>query len=350
MTAPIGVIEGFFGPEWPWEARRSLAPFLKAQGGDFYLYAPKRDQHLRKAWREDWSPEYCESLATLSAQFRAHGVRFGVGLSPFAIGSRLKAEDRRNLEQKIDLLESSGVDLLGIFFDDMHKEENLARTQLEVVRLIRERFSKPLLFCPSYYSEDPILDRVFGERPPGYLEEIAGGIDREVEIIWTGPKVISPDLTLEYLEETASKLGRRPFLWENLYANDGPRNCNFLKVVPYSGRPAGVLSRISGAGFNLMNQAHLSRIAFLSAKRVLLTGCDPVEDLKRVEEETQSPDFAAFLRKEAPVFASQGLSGLGDSKKQELLEQCARFSDPSAREIADWLRGEYSVGAECLTD
>ena len=129
MATPVGVIEGFFGPEWAWESRRSLAPFLKVHGGDFYLYAPKRDPGLRKAWREEWSPEYCESLATLSAQYRAHGVRFGVGLSPFAIGSRLKAEDRRNLEEKIDLLVAAGVDLLGVFFDDMHKEENLARTR-----------------------------------------------------------------------------------------------------------------------------------------------------------------------------------------------------------------------------
>lgn len=47
----IGVIEGFLAA-WREGDRKSYAEFLAKYGADFYIYAPKQDPHLRKAWRE----------------------------------------------------------------------------------------------------------------------------------------------------------------------------------------------------------------------------------------------------------------------------------------------------------
>ena len=66
----IGVIEGFFGPAWPEEDRNSYADFLASAGASFYIYAPKQDPHLRKAWREDWDENYLSKLSDLCSHFQ----------------------------------------------------------------------------------------------------------------------------------------------------------------------------------------------------------------------------------------------------------------------------------------
>ncbi|MDR2213991.1 MAG: beta-N-acetylglucosaminidase domain-containing protein, partial [Pseudomonadales bacterium] len=48
---PFGVIEGYFGRQWNWDCRRDYAAFLRAQGFNAYVYAPKNDIYLRKAWQ-----------------------------------------------------------------------------------------------------------------------------------------------------------------------------------------------------------------------------------------------------------------------------------------------------------
>src|SRR4051812_40601400 len=126
----IGVIEGFFGPQWPAESRNSYAKFLNKFGGDFYIYAPKEDPFLRKKWRDEWSPEYLKKLKDLADTFHKEGVAFGVGFSPFGLGENLSKEDQENLADKLSLMVAAGIDILGLFFDDMPVNANLAKTQI----------------------------------------------------------------------------------------------------------------------------------------------------------------------------------------------------------------------------
>ena len=46
-TRPIGVIEGFYGTPWTWEARGELAEWCGARGLRDYVYAPKDDPKHR---------------------------------------------------------------------------------------------------------------------------------------------------------------------------------------------------------------------------------------------------------------------------------------------------------------
>src|SRR5690606_11171178 len=125
------------------------------------------------------------------------GIKFGVGLSPMGLGTSLKDDDRSKLIEKIGLLKNLGVDILGLFFDDMPVTDNLLLTQKEVTLLAHEIYPTGLIFCPSYYTEDPILDKVFGNRPSGYVKGLKAHIPAGVDICWTGPKVISPEITDE---------------------------------------------------------------------------------------------------------------------------------------------------------
>ncbi len=346
----IGVVEGFFGPAWPEVDRLSYAPFIQKSGGGFYIYAPKQDPYLRKKWREPWSAEYLASLRSKAEHFHQHNVTFGVGLSPFGLGKNLSEGDRSLLQTKLRQLQDVGVELLGLFFDDMPSDEDLAATQIKCVEVVQKHFSGELVFCPSYYTFDPILDKVFGQRPVNYLEDIAAGIPLDVELAWTGPKVISTSIDVAHMQEVKALLKRPPYIWENIFANDGPKNCKFLKLKPFSGREAGVANLASAFAFNMMNQPQLSKILFLASRLVLENDLSPENAFDQAIEKSCTPAFAAFLHEHAILFLDKGLDQISEENKQLLLVTLATMTDAGAVEVKSWLSGVYVVGSECLTD
>jgi len=345
----IGVIEGFFGPQWPEQDRLNYATFLSRFGGDFYIYAPKQDAFLRKAWRDQWPAEYLEKLKNLISTFHSQNVEFGVGFSPFGLGEALNQEDISHLRAKLKILSDLKIDMLGLFFDDMPITANLAATQLSVLNLVKNNFGGKIIFCPSFYSYDPILDKVFGQRPENYLEEIANGTPLNVSIAWTGPKVISPVIDVEHLREVNTLLKRKPFIWENFFANDGPRNCKFLKLKPLTGRDASTFTQVEAIGLNLMNQSELSKILFLSSKLVL-EGETPELAFEKAITVLCSESLKNFLLKHSDDFLNKGLDNFSSDEKSCFIEELEAFPEASAKEISDWLTDKYTVGSECLTD
>lgn len=346
----IGVIEGFFGPQWPLEARLSYATVLGKIPHSYYIYAPKQDPHLRKKWREPWDENYLSFLSLMQKNFQREGVQFGVAISPFGLGEKLQADDLELLLQKIMTLSQLGIDMLGVFFDDMPVHGNLASVQAEVMGHIRNAFKAKIIFCPSFYSFDPILEKVFGKMPDRYLEDVASSITSDIALAWTGPKVISTEISQAHLEEVATLLKRQPFMWENLFANDGPKNCKYLKLKPFTGRENGVSDQVESWGFNMMNQPELSKIVFLASKYVLLDKADPEVAYEKALEQLVSPRLANFILQHQKLFLEEGLDKIADDHKARLLQELSKFYEPAANEIADWLKGVYLVGSECLTD
>jgi len=344
----IGVIEGFFGPQWEEKTRNSYSTFLKNYGGDFYIYAPKEDPFLRKKWREEWSAEYINKLEALVKNFHKEGILFGVGFSPFGLGENLSENDKEELQRKLEIMGTLGIDILGLFFDDMPINENLAQTQIKALEVVRESFKNKIIFCPSYYTPDPILDKVFGERPKDYLKDIANGVPQDVALVWTGPKVISPEISEEHLEGVAHLLKREPFIWENFFANDGPKNCKFLKLKPYSGRTKGSFNKAEGFGFNLMNQGELSKILFLASKFVA-DGEESGSAFDHALKELVSNELREFILLHKELFLDKGLDEISSEQKDFLLKGM-ESGEEMALEIKDWLEGKYIVGTECLTD
>lgn len=346
----IGIVEGFFGPEWPETQRKSYSPFLSQVGGDFYIYAPKRDQHLRKGWRDTWDISFTAKLKDLRDHFHQNSIEFGVGLSPMGLGNNLMPSDAEILKIKLQELQNLRIDILGLFFDDMPVTENLAKTQIEVMAVVQEVFKGKIIFCPSFYTPDPILDKVFGQRPTNYLRDIAEGISEDIAIAWTGPKVISPEIGHEHLSEVAQLLKRKPFIWENIFANDGPRNCKFLKLKAFTGRDGSFLEDTEATAFNLMNQPELSKILFLASLLVLKNKLDPSKAFAEALRQLCSRPFGKFIMDHHQAFLNEGLDKIEQGQKNQWIYELKQFPDAGAQEISDWLEGKYLVGPECLTD
>lgn len=337
----LGVLECFFGPPWTMAQRIKWADLLQKYSLDFYIYAPKADGNLRKHWREEWNPSYISELKALSACYRNKQKKFGVGLSPFGYESK----DQNILREKLALLDEIGVDYLGIFFDDMKYSEGMLKDQLHTLEIVSLHSKSKILFCPSYYTFDPILDKVFGQRPANYLEDIGREVPREMEILWTGPKVISPEISAEHLHGVSEILKRKPFLCDNFFANDGPKQCKFLKLKPSAGRSPAAFQESSGWAFNPMNQSALSQIVVLGAKFEFTGKTDSLQNALR---ELCSKPLANYILDE--VGLKQNLDELTETQKMEMTKNLKEFQEDAAIEICDWLAGKYTVGSECLTD
>ena len=76
MTPPLGLIEGYYGEPWSWEARTGTMRFLAAHGYGFHMYAPKADPYLRRRWKELHPEDEARALSDFGAECRASGVRF----------------------------------------------------------------------------------------------------------------------------------------------------------------------------------------------------------------------------------------------------------------------------------
>jgi hypothetical protein len=345
----IGIIEGFFGPAWSSQGRQHLAEFMQTHRMGYYIYAPKSDPHLRKAWRAEWSEEYLIGLQRLSQVFRRRSIRFGVGISPFGIGANLK-EDLQILRQKALLLASLDIDMLGVFFDDMKWEENSLAHQLQALEVIRSSCGSQILFCPTFYSEDPVLDKVFGQRPSDDLKQLGLTIPPDIDILWTGPKVISPEIPAAHLEQVSEILGRSPVVWDNFFANDGPKQCRFLKLKALTGRSQAAFGRAKAWAFNPMNQIFLSQVVVLSAQGVLEQQLSPEAAFVGALHQLCPPDLTNLIAEHSGHFLNEGLDKMPQQLKFDLAGQLASFSHPAAEELRAWLDGAYLVGSECLTD
>src|SRR5690606_16375993 len=141
-------------------------------------------------------------------------------------------ESRAALTRKIKSLNQLQPDILCLLFDDMRGDlPDLAQQQIDLVRLATDTTSASrIIFCPTYYRSDPVLETVFGTRPLNYWEALGRDLDPEVDIFWTGPRVCSETYPLEHLPTVHQLLTRRPFLWDNYPVNDSASLSALLRL------------------------------------------------------------------------------------------------------------------------
>ena len=347
-----GVIEGFFGRTWSWAARDMFCRFLAEHGYDFYIYAPKADSVLRRRWRRDWPEAEQRELVALSARCRDRGLSFGVGLSPFELHMDFNAREVQQLERKVEAINRLNADILCVLFDDMRGDKaNLAQIQAEIVAVIAEHSeAKRLIVCPSYYSEDPILDKVFSPRPPNYLEDLGRLLDPSIDVFWTGPRVCSEHFSDEAIQRVTQALQRPPFLWDNYPVNDGAKMCKRLHLKGFDQR-SNLDGVIAGHAINPMNQPWLSRIPLATLPDLYRPDVSVNEATQRAARALCGPQLAAALIEDLERFQVQGLSQLDDAERATLIKKYRAFGDdPTAGEVVDWLEGRYAFDPACLTD
>ena len=350
----LGLVEGFYGRQWRDEDRIACLRFIAGAGYRYYLYAPKGDAILRRRWRERWDRKDEARMRSLAACCGGLGLQWGYGLSPLGLVEDPSAANLRRLRDKVRYLEDFGARLLCILFDDMPRNVGaLAAAQLDVVaEAMAVSRAEHAVVCPSYYSTDPVLERVFGAMPADYWEELGAGLPAETGIFWTGDKVCADAQDAAGLGEIAARLARRPVLWDNYPVNDGARGANFLRIDAFRGRSSELAGLTQAHFVNPMNQCWLSRIPLQTLALLYAEGpgYEPGAAFARCARDQCGEELAGLRAADLHALQHEGLSAMSGVRLAQLRARYAALPSPFAAEVSEWLNGGYAFDPACLTD
>jgi protein O-GlcNAcase/histone acetyltransferase len=171
--------------------------------------------------------------------------------------------DRNRIKLRIDQLRKVGVRHFALLFDDLPGHmgdidrsafDSLAVAQCDVTNAIfawvREQFADArFLFCPTPYCDRMDRKQLGGA---GYLDEIGRLLSPQIDVLWTGPEIVSAEIPVESIERLSRRIRRPPLIWDNLFAND----YDFHRVCcgPYSGRPVDLRRAVRGILINPNNE------------------------------------------------------------------------------------------------
>ena len=265
----LGIIEGFYGTSWSWAARRDYPQFMMDVGLNAYIYAPKSDAKLRARWAEPWTNTEMDALKQCARDFQRQGMVFGLGLSPLglcdATNGGMDAKAAQNalaqLDNKLDQIADISSDLLCILFDDVPSSgAQMASLQLALCDRIRLKAkAEHIIVCPSYYTTDPILEKLFGPRPTDYWQSLGNGLDSDIDFFWTGEQVCSATYSKDNLELITEQLQRPPILWDNYPVNDGKKLSRHLHLNAFDS-PAFLSELTAGHCANPMKCWRIKRV------------------------------------------------------------------------------------------
>ncbi|KAH8306245.1 hypothetical protein KR018_005071 [Drosophila ironensis] len=250
-----GVIEGFYGRPWTTEQRKDLFRKLKSLGMDSYMYAPKDDYKHRAFWRELYTVEEADHLSSLIAAAKEAGIVFYYALSPGLDMTYSNQKEISTLKRKLDQVSQFGCEAYALLFDDIESElskadkevfQTFANAHVSVTNEIYAHLgSRKFLFCPTQYCASRAVPTV---QESEYLNTLGSKLNNEIDILWTGDKVISKTISLESIQEISEVLRRPPCIWDNLHANDYDQKRVFLG--PYVGRSPELIPHLRGVMTN----------------------------------------------------------------------------------------------------
>ena len=341
----LGIIEGFYGQRYSPQERSYLFDFCAQHGYRFYIYAPKEDAQLRATWQQPLSEDYRNFLSTMAADAHARQLDFGVALSPLSLTANFAAQRDTLVTQVKELCAATQCEIFCLLFDDMVKDsEDVGKAQNEVIATVEALLPehvKHFIICPSYYCDDPILDKLFGQCPEHYFSDLTAGLPERVEIFWTGPKVLSEDITPEYIDEVTARLGRKPFIWDNYPVNDGKKICQYLFLSKFHGRQ-GLAGHVTGHAVNPMVQPLLSTLAEVTLP-LIYEGKSPEEingaHLKQARALFGAATSLIIKYDNFNLLTKVGRDHLSEQDKARFLEFCAMDDKPALKELADFIQG-----------
>ncbi len=300
-----GVIEGFYGQPWNQLERFELFDLMAAGGLNTYLYAPKDDLKHRAIWREAYSTEELASLESLIQRCKTRGIQFIYALSPGLDIRYSDVSEMERLRKKFEQLLAAGCEHFALLFDDIpdrmpaadrDKFGSFASAQCHIANAMfqwtrgrspRARF----LFCPTPYCGRMAEQRLGGEN---YLETLGWELLPEIDVFWTGPEIISREITVSHVQELQRILRRKPLLWDNLHANDydGRR----FYCGPYAGRAPELRGAVSGLLLNPNCEFALNFVPFRTFARFVQ--CGAAWDARK--------DYLAAMQEWLPLFETVG--------------------------------------------
>jgi protein O-GlcNAcase/histone acetyltransferase len=263
-----GVIEGFYGRDWATAQKHMVMDWMRDAGMNAYIYGPKDDVNIRARWRSPYSQAQMAELAALKSAATDRGLRFLMSLAPALDITYSSAADRAAIAARVQQMLKLGVVDIVLLYDDIPSQmpqadqarfPSFAAAQADVANAVLAQVRPhggSVLFCPTEY-----CGRMAGGDPrlSPYLQGLGQALDPQIEVMWTGPEIVSPVIEAEGLRQVAQVLRRRPMIWDNFHAND--YDIRRIYAGPLGGRGADILPYVSGWFTNPNNEAEANFIA-----------------------------------------------------------------------------------------
>jgi len=307
-----GYIEGYYGRLLTFSERLGIVCKLQEIGAGHYLYAPKEDLYHRKEWRTPYPAAWKGDFKAFVAASKKLGVQVVPGLAPGLSYRYRKPEDFEALVRKLKSLTDLGCREAALLMDDIPVElpeadrghfrslgEAHGRMLQKLWPRLRRQGIMRLWFCPTVYSDffapEGIEHSVYLRDLKAFLAspEMQG-----IEVMWTGRAIIAPEYATPHLKTVTRLTGRKPVIWDNLYANDYCPGKIFLG--PFIGRSK---SMLQSSGGMLINPTGLYQtdLFYLDVLGGFLRGETPLVAWKKA---LRAWDVPAEFFKIAPLIAS----------------------------------------------
>jgi hyaluronoglucosaminidase len=349
-----GIIEGFYGTPYGTRTRHAMMRMARILGLSFYAFAPKNYEPLRKRWAVSLPGEDCEPLVLAASQAHTIGLKFAFGISPLGLSSDLGAGLGIFKDRVRFFMEITHADFACLLFDDVpNSMPDLGKRQNAVIRAMEEALegNAEIWVCPTTYSDDPILERLFGPTPQMYFDDLQAGIGDEVRFLWTGPKVLSKGFSKKDIDRADSLFPGRTVIWHNSPVNDGKARAGKLFTEPYEGMSACNEPRVGAVAVNPMTEGVLSMIQ-ISTLVPALEGFD-ASVLKMLRNEAAYGLLGPRAMEMLKIMSRISATGLERAGAQDLhalrslsMEQSGSLA---CQEIISFLDGRHAFDPACLT-
>jgi len=251
-----GTLEGFYGRPWKSSDRYRLFQWMENWGGmNTYMYAPKDDLYHRSQWRKLYPGSLQRELKECINVCHQHHLTFIYAIAPGLDIKYSNENDWDCLIRKIKQIQSLGCINFAILFDDIPKHlsdndqtrfSSFSEAHAHIANrlfdmLQRSNSDSTLIFCPTVYCGRMADNDVSGNP---YLNELGQLLNTEIGFFWTGPEVVSSEISIESIRELQQVINRKPIIWDNLHAND--YDIRQIYFGPYSGRSIELKKEISG--------------------------------------------------------------------------------------------------------
>ena len=257
-----GVVEGYYGAPWSFEARCSIFRFMGRNKMNTYIYAPKDDPyHHGHGCYQPYPERKAAELRDLIKYARQNHVRFVWAIHPANTvrwhenGGKNQLDGLcRKLQQMYDL----GVRDFGVLVDDSGGEIGKAERQVQLTNYILENFirkhadvNQTLIMCPTGYNRSWTNE--------GFLNTLGSGLDKSIPVMWTGDTVVH-DITLSGQQWVNKHVQRPTFIWWNWPCNDFKRSRLSMGRTYGLDTDPDMKNQMSGFVANPMEHAEASKV------------------------------------------------------------------------------------------
>ncbi|MDK0728600.1 O-GlcNAc hydrolase NagJ [Clostridium perfringens] len=262
-----GIVEGFYGTPWTHQDRLDQIKFYGENKLNTYIYAPKDDPYHREKWRDPYPESEMQRMQELINASAENKVDFVFGISP-GIDIRFDGdageEDFQHLITKAESLYDMGVRSFAIYWDDI--QDKSAAKHAQVLNRFNEEFVKakgdvkPLITVPTEYDTGAMVSN---GQPRAYTRIFAETVDPSIEVMWTGPGVVTNEIPLSDAQLISGIYNRNMAVWWNYPVTDYFKGK--LALGPMHGLDKGLNQYVDFFTVNPMEHAELSKISIHTA-------------------------------------------------------------------------------------